>query len=164
MNNDIDTEFMRMAIRLSRRSVDEGGFPIGALVVFNNEVISEGVSNGKQLNDPTSHAETAAIREACKQFKTNRIKGATLYSSMEPCVMCYAAAYWAGISRIVYACSRKKIPGEYFEGSIDLHQLNEASRRKMEIVHREDLEEESALVLRLWRPIRQGTNPLGEKK
>ena len=62
-----DFEFLNVAIKKSQESVDQGGFPVGALVVINNEIIAEGVSNGKQLHDATGHSEVCAIGEASRK-------------------------------------------------------------------------------------------------
>ena len=64
-----DKRYLQMAVNLARRSMKEGGFPAGALVVKDNKIISEGISIGFKLHDPTSHAETSSIRKACKKLK-----------------------------------------------------------------------------------------------
>ncbi len=101
MSSDKDKKHLKRAIELARESVKQGGFPAGALVVKDGVIIAEGISIGNLLNDPTSHAETASIREACKELKTNDLEGAILYESLQCCVMCFSVANWAGISRIV---------------------------------------------------------------
>lgn len=86
-------DFVKHAIEISRESVRVGGYPAGAIVVHNREIVGRGLSNGKQLCDCTSHAEIAAIREASKKLNVRDLKDATLYTSLEPCVMCYAASF-----------------------------------------------------------------------
>jgi len=101
-----DIEYLKLAVEQARKSVKKGGFPAGAIVVKNGKIISKGVSVGFQIHDPTAHAETVAIRDACKKLKTADLSGATLYGSLECCNMCFFVSYWAGISRIVYACRK----------------------------------------------------------
>ena len=96
-----DKEYLKLAIKQAKSSVEQGGFPAGAVVVKDWKIISKGVSLGFKLNDPTSHGETASIRAACKKLSTVDLAGATLYASLQPCLMCFSVANWAGISRIV---------------------------------------------------------------
>lgn len=147
-----DKKYLQMAVRLARRSMDEGGFPAGALVVKDNKVISEGISIGFKLQDPTSHAETASIRKACQERETSDLKGAILYESLECCLMCFSVAYWAGISKIVYAC--RKTPAMvkrfYYEGSSDNAEINKKNNRKIELLFIPDFEKESLDIVREW--------------
>ena len=151
MENE-EFEYLKRAIELARESVKRGGFPAGALVVKDGKIVAEGISIGNILHDPTSHAETASIRDACKKLNTTNLHGATLYESLQSCIMCFSVAYWAGISRIVYAC--KKIPEMvskfYYEGSTDNENLNKENNRKIKLVHISDLEKDSLDVVRKW--------------
>jgi tRNA(Arg) A34 adenosine deaminase TadA len=70
----MNDNFLTLAIEKSRESVSAGGFPVGVVLVRGGEIIATGLSDGKQLNDPTSHAEIAAIREACQKLKTRNLK------------------------------------------------------------------------------------------
>ena len=106
--NSQQKKYIQLAIEPARQSVKGGGFPAGAVVVKDGKVISKVMSVGYKNNDPCGHAETTAIREVCKNLDTANLNGATLYASLECCVMCFSVAFWSGISRIVYAC--KKTP------------------------------------------------------
>lgn len=97
-----DNKFMQMAIDLSVENVANGGGPFGAVIVKDGEVIATGVNRVTANNDPTAHAEVSAIRAACQKVSDFQLKGCTIYTSCEPCPMCLAAIYWAGISRIFY--------------------------------------------------------------
>ncbi len=102
-----DEEFMRHAIALSRRGMDEGhGGPFGAVVVKDGQVLAEGWNQVTSTNDPTAHAEVVAIRRACAAVGDRHLRGAVLYTSCEPCPMCLSAAYWARLDRVVYANGR----------------------------------------------------------
>ncbi|AWB22849.1 nucleoside deaminase [Methylobacterium currus] len=104
-----DETFMARAIALSERTalVESAGGAFGAVIVRDGEIVGEGANRVVAENDPTWHAEMAAIRDACKKEGNFKLPGATLYTSAEPCPMCMAAAYWAGISRIFYASTNE---------------------------------------------------------
>lgn len=102
-----DKRFMRRAIELSEKTsmVDSAGGVFGTVIVRDGRIIGEGANRVVAENDPTWHGEIQAIREACKKAGSFKLTGATLYTSAEPCPMCAAAAYWAGIERIFYAAT-----------------------------------------------------------
>lgn len=146
----MDEKFLQKAIEKSKESVALGGFPVGVVVVMDGETISSGISNGKKLNDPTSHAEIDAIRAACQKMQTRDLKSVVLYSSLEPCLMCFAASTWTSIPKIVYACSRNKVSKQHYEGNHNLAPINEAARRPIELVHLQELENEALQVIENW--------------
>lgn len=98
--------FMRRAIELSRASMraDQGG-PFAAIVVKDGRIVGEGWNQVTSHNDPTSHAEIVAIRNACSTLGTFSLEGGTIYTTCEPCPMCLAAIYWARLDRVFYANS-----------------------------------------------------------
>lgn len=147
-----DKQYLQLAVKQAKKSVDLGGFPAGAIVVKNGIVISEGVSLGRKLNDPTSHAETSSIREACKNLETTDLAGATLYASLQPCLMCFSAAYWSGISRIVIGCRKTEemVKKDYYEGFIDVSEVNEKNNRKIELILLPDFERETLRQIKIW--------------
>lgn len=146
----MDKAFLFQAIELSRESVRDGGFPVGAILVRDNEVVGSGLSNGKKLKDATSHAEIEAIRSASNKIGKRDIKNSTIYSSLEPCLMCFSASYWAGVTKIVYACSKTKVSKQHYEGLHDLQAINEKNNRKIEIIHFDELENEALGVIEDW--------------
>ena len=150
--NPLDKKFVLLAIEQARKSVKEGGFPAGAVIVKDGKIVSNGISVGYKNNDPSGHAETAAIREACKNLKTSDLTGATLYESVECCVMCFSVAYWSGISRIVYACKKtpKMVSNGYYEGATNNQTLNKENNRKIELVYLPESENESLAVIKEW--------------
>ena len=93
---------MQQAIDLSIENVKNGGGPFGAVIVENGKIIATGVNRVTASNDPTAHAEVNAIRAACQQKANFKLTGCSIYTSCEPCPMCLAAIYWAGISHIYY--------------------------------------------------------------
>ena len=98
-------DFMARAIALSEQTalVDSAGGAFGCVIVQDGRIIAEGANRVVAENDPTWHAEMAAIRKACKAEGSFKLRDATLYTSAEPCPMCMAAVYWAGIKTVYYA-------------------------------------------------------------
>jgi tRNA(Arg) A34 adenosine deaminase TadA len=104
---DQDRDYMRQAVQLMRQAgvVDKTGGPFGAVVVRDGKVLAACGNSVMRDHDPSAHAEVNAIRMACRAVGSPNIPGAVLYSSCEPCPMCYSTAYWARISKIFYAAS-----------------------------------------------------------
>lgn len=152
MNTEQDKKFIKGAISLARESVKKGGFPAGALVIKDGVVIAQGLSLGEVLHDPTAHAETTAIREACKALKMTNLEGATLYESLQCCTMCFSVANWAGISRIVTGCrkTQEMVQKHYYEGVTNVQELNRLNNRKMELDYILDFEKESLDIIKEW--------------
>jgi guanine deaminase len=145
-----DKEFLIKAIEKAKESVAQGGFPAGAVIVKNGEIIGSGISVGNKLNDPTSHGEMSSIRDACKNLNTSDLSGAVLYASMQPCVMCLGASMWASLSKIVFACPQEKISEEYYGGHYKSSEINKDLSRPIEVVHMTDLEDESLNIVKEW--------------
>jgi tRNA(Arg) A34 adenosine deaminase TadA len=145
-----DKEFLLKAIEKAEESLKKGGFPAGAIIVKDGKIIGEGVSVGNLLNDPTSHGEMAAIRDACTNLSTVSLAGATLYASMESCLMCLGAGMWAGISRIVFACAKDKVSPEYYGGEYSTEEINKKMLRPIEVIQIPELEEASLILVRKW--------------
>lgn len=145
-----ELDYLRRAVDLARISFDEGGFPVGALIVQNGQVVAEGLSQGNLHDDPTHHAETSAIRSACASLKTRNLKDATLYSSLEPCIMCFSSCFWARIPRIVYACRKEFAHYQYYEGTVSLETLNKGWRSAKELILLTDFEANVAEMIREW--------------
>lgn len=101
-------KYMREAIRIAREKMEanEGG-PFGAVLVKENRIIARGWNRVTSTNDPTAHAEIVAIRSACQVLADFKLDGCVLYVNAEPCPMCLAAAYWAGLDKIYYAATRE---------------------------------------------------------
>ncbi|HWK40096.1 MAG TPA: nucleoside deaminase [Hyphomicrobium sp.] len=104
---DEDRSFMTMALEKMRQAgvVDKTGGPFGAVVVLNGEVLAVAGNSVMSDNDPSAHAEVNALRAACRKVGSPHLKGAIIYSSCEPCPMCFSTAYWARVAKIFYAAS-----------------------------------------------------------
>jgi len=106
MNGSSDDErFMRLAIEKACTGVDAGQSPFGACIVKDGTVISCAHNVVLATTDITAHAEVTAIRAACRALQTIELSGGTIYSTCEPCPMCFSACHWARLSRIVFGVS-----------------------------------------------------------
>jgi len=147
-----DLKYLKIAVQQAKKSVIMGGFPAGATIVKDGEILAKGVSIGFKLKDPTSHAETSSIRKACKKLQTINLQGATLYASLQPCLMCFCVAYWAGVSRIVYGCKKNKqmIKKGYYEGNSDIYTINRRNNHLIKIDYIGIFENEILNLIREW--------------
>lgn len=97
-----DEYWMRQALQLALRAQEEGKVPVGALLVLDNQVIGEGWNRPIGRHDPTAHAEIMALRQGGSVLQNYRLLNATLYVTLEPCVMCAGAMVHSRIRRLVY--------------------------------------------------------------
>lgn len=99
-------KFMRMAIKEAKKGIESHhGGPFGAVIVKDGKVVGKGHNQVLKNNDPTCHGEMMAIHKACKNLKTFDLSGCELYTTGEPCPMCYAAILWANIDKVYYGCT-----------------------------------------------------------
>jgi tRNA(adenine34) deaminase len=103
-----DEAFMRRALELARRAQAEGEVPVGAVVAMEEKILGEGWNRPIAASDPTAHAEIQAMRAAASALSNYRLTGATLYVTLEPCVMCAGAMFHARIGRVVFGASDPK--------------------------------------------------------
>lgn len=109
---------MTRAIQLAIEGVQSGrGGPFGAVIVKDGRIIGEGANEVTSTNDPTAHAEVLAIRRACEKLGVFELKDCELYTSCEPCPMCFGAIYWARISRIYFASTAEDAAKAGFDDS-----------------------------------------------
>ena len=106
-----DEQFMREALALAGQSAQAGEVPVGALVVINGAIAGSGSNSPIARTDPTAHAEILAIRQAAAQLGNYRLTGATLYCTLEPCVMCAGALVAARIERLVFGARDLRFGG-----------------------------------------------------
>ena len=103
-----DEYFMQQALRQAQIAFEEDEVPVGAIVVIGNKIISRGYNQVEKLNDPTAHAEIIALTSAFNFLGSKYLPDATLYVTVEPCVMCAGALYWSKIGRVVYGAYDEK--------------------------------------------------------
>jgi tRNA(adenine34) deaminase len=102
---------MREALRLARSGANSGEVPVGAVVAIAGETVGRGWNSPVARNDPTAHAEILALREAAARIGNYRLEGATLYSTLEPCVMCAGALVVARVARLVFGARDLRFGG-----------------------------------------------------
>lgn len=103
-----DEHFMKQALKEAQRAFDEGEVPVGAVVVVDGKIIARGYNMTEKLNDPTAHAEMIALTSAFSQIGAKYLPDATLYVTVEPCLMCAGAIYWSKVNRIVWGADDEK--------------------------------------------------------
>jgi tRNA(Arg) A34 adenosine deaminase TadA len=97
-----DADYMGKAIEKAKKGVKDGQSPFGACIVKKGRILAVEHNRVFELGDPTAHAEIVAIKAAAKKLKSIDLSGCTVYSTCEPCPMCFSACHWARISKIVY--------------------------------------------------------------
>jgi tRNA(adenine34) deaminase len=106
-----DEDFLREALELAREAERGGEVPVGAVVVLGGRVIGRGRNSPVTRSDPTAHAEILALREAAAATGNYRLEGATMYATLEPCVMCAGALVAARVSRLVFGARDLRFGG-----------------------------------------------------
>ena len=147
-----DAHFLRRTFEVARRSMSHGNHPFAAILVDADGKVLLEVENGYMpARDGTAHAERLLASQACTTLPAAILRGATMYSSAEPCAMCAGAIYWAGIGRLVYGLSERRLrelTGNHPENpTLDLpcRQVFASGQRSTEVVG-PLLEDEAAAV------------------
>ncbi|MCM2352847.1 MAG: nucleoside deaminase [Pseudobdellovibrio sp.] len=141
---------MKRAIELSKKNIEHGGGPFGAVIVKDGKIIGEGFNKVTANNDPTAHAEVEAIREACKNISNFDLNGAEIYTSCEPCPMCLSAIYWARLSKIYYANTKKDAAEIEFDDDFIYTEIPKPiSERKISMVQM--MRPEALEVFKAWQ-------------
>ncbi|MET3712574.1 tRNA(adenine34) deaminase [Sphingomonas trueperi] len=111
-----DEQWMRMAIEVARsKGSDPSTSPLGCVIVLEGKVLAAERNQTHELPDATAHAEMMAIRRACESTGELELRGATLYSTLQPCGMCTMASIWSKVGRVVYGAGRDDVHAMYFE-------------------------------------------------
>lgn len=124
-----------IAVRLAADNTDDGQLPCGAVVARQGTVLATGVNTTLRDNDPTAHAEVAAVRAACRALGTTSLAGAIVVSSCEPCPMCHIAAVSAAIGQLVFVAPAAMAAEYGFASSAAMT----AIRDRLEVARRADL-------------------------
>jgi tRNA(Arg) A34 adenosine deaminase TadA len=108
--SQLDQHFLRRSFDVARRAIAHGNHPFGAILVDQHRNVLIEAENGYMpAHDGTAHAERLLATQACTTLDADILRNATLYSSAEPCAMCAGAIYWAGIGRLVYGLSERRL-------------------------------------------------------
>jgi len=147
--------FMREALAQARAAADAGEVPIGAVAVYQSEIIARGQNRVLRDVDPTAHAEIVAMRAAAKILNNYRLTGCELYVTLEPCAMCAGAMIHARLARLIYAATDPKAGAA---GSV-LEVLNHPRLNHQMTVTPGVQAEESAALLREFFRQRRADSP-----
>ena len=146
----MDEKFMQLAIDKARLGGQKDQTPFGACIVKNNELICCGHNVVWATTDITAHAEVRAIREACNKLNTIDLSGCTIYSTCEPCPMCFSAIHWAKIDKIFFGAKISDAQGVNFnELTISNQQMKELGGSPVEIVG-DFMKKECQALFREW--------------
>lgn len=138
-----DESFMKEALKEAQKAFDQDEVPVGAVIVCNNRIIARAHNLTERLNDVTAHAEMQAITSAANYLGGKYLKNCTLYVTLEPCVMCAGAIFWAQIHKLIYAATDEKRGYTKVEDKI-LHPATSVQYGLMQI-------ESSALIKAFFR-------------
>ncbi len=147
-----DEYFMQMALEEAKKAYMEGEVPIGCVIVYNDEVIGSGYNMRAKLACTTAHAEMIAIKKACSNMKDWRLEKCTIYSTVEPCIMCSGAILQARIERLVYGTNNKKFGTA---GSITNIFEIDGFNHKVEVTQNVLKDECSAIMKNFFKNIRK---------
>lgn len=153
MNDDV--RFMRIAIEKAREGMENGQTPFGAVIVREGEVIASVHNVVWRTTDITAHAEVNAIRHACRALGSIDLSGCTIYSSCEPCPMCFSACHWAKLDRIVFGARIEDAErGGFSELTISNEKMKEMGGSPIEIVA-DFMRDENRAVFDEWCNLQQ---------
>lgn len=143
-------KFMTLAIELAQQNVkNEKGGPFGAVVVKNGEIVAASANTVTVTNDPTAHAEVAAIRLACEKLNTYSLEGCEIYASCEPCPMCLGAIYWARIDKLYYGATKVDAANIGFDDAFIYQELDlKPENRKLKTSHL--MHTEALIPFKMW--------------
>ena len=123
-------DLIKRTIDLARANVEDGGRPFACIISRGGEIVAEAVNLVAQTHDPTAHAEILAIRAAAAKLGTEHFTGCEFTILAHPCPMCLASAYWARISRIVYANTRDDAAAIGFDDAFLYEEMPKAPRER----------------------------------
>src|SRR5436190_8079930 len=152
-----DADYMKLALDACRRGVEAGQSPFGACIVHEGKVLAASHNKVWLTTDPSAHGEVQTIREACKAAGTIFLAGATIYSTTEPCPMCFSAIHWSRITRIYYGTSIADVQALGFnELTISNKQMKQLGNSRVEI-NPGFMREECLGLLDSWRQLSNRT-------
>jgi tRNA(Arg) A34 adenosine deaminase TadA len=152
-----DQHFLHRSFEVARRALTHGNHPFGAILVDSDDNVLIETENGYMPDrDGTGHAERLLATKACTTLPADILKHATLYSSAEPCAMCAGAIYWAGIGRLVYGLSEKRlraVTGDHPENptlNLPCREVFKSGQRPTEVIGPMLEDEAEALHAGVW--------------
>ena len=149
-----DEKYMRLAIEQARIAFEEDEIPIGAVIVINDKVVAKAHNQTETLNDVTAHAEIIALTSAENYLGAKYLQDATIYVTVEPCVMCTGAIFWSKIKRLVIGTSDEKFGYYKFEKILNKENLS-LQHPKLELTRGILQDECSSLMKEFFREKRK---------
>lgn len=149
-----DEYFMNIALQQAQRAFSVDEVPIGSIIVFGEQIISSEHNSVERLTDATAHAELLAITSANEKLGSKYLSGATIYVTVEPCVMCLGAIMWSRISRLVYGCNESKHGFVRYERVLNERQMS-LFHTKLEITSNILSEQSEGLMKTFFQKKRQ---------
>ena len=152
----VDVErFMREAIRVAYMGIEKGQSPFGAVVVDRKtgEIVARAYNTVVKDNDPTAHAEVNAIRKAARKLKTYNLKGHVIFSTCEPCPMCFSAIHWANLDEVYFGATIEDAERCGFR-EIKLHnrEIKRLGGRRVRVrIHDGVLRDECVKMMNAWK-------------
>lgn len=149
--DDADIYFMKYVLKIAQGAYDNGEVPIGAIVVVGGNIVGEGENRKETLQDTVAHAEILAIQNASKTLGSWRLNNATLYTNVEPCIMCCGAILHSRVNRVVFCAAEPKFGGVVSQANLlDIPTLN----HQVEYQYGLMAEQSQQLIRRFFREIR----------
>ena len=147
---DKDEYFMERAIEMARKGMNaNAGGPFGCVIVKDDTIIAEEHNRVTSTNDPTAHAEIVAIRKACDKLGSFQLDDCIVYTSCEPCPMCFGAIYWARPKMVFFACTKKDAAKVDFDDQFIYDELEkDIEDRNIKFVRM--MRKEAVSVFREW--------------
>ena len=147
---DKDEYFMERAIEMARKGMNaNAGGPFGCVIVKDDTIIAEEHNRVTSTNDPTAHAEIVAIRKACDKLGSFQLDDCIVYTSCEPCPMCFGAIYWARPKMVFFACTKKDAANVDFDDQFIYDELEkDIEDRNIKFVRL--MRKEAVSVFREW--------------
>lgn len=141
---------MREAIKLANDNIKKGGGPFAAIIIKDGQIIAHGTNQVTNNNDPTAHAEVEAIRNAAKKLNSFDLTECEIYTTCEPCPMCFGAIYWAKISKVYYGNTKEDAANIGFDDHFIYEELDlPKEKRKLKMV--ELLRDETIQTFEAWK-------------
>lgn len=143
-----DEKFIKQALELQKESHKNGAFPAGALITKNNTIISKATAT--KFPNIHLHPESKAIDSAMEKIQ-KQLNDCTLYTSIQPCLMCMSRAYWAGIRRIIFAIKKETVPHELcYESKLDHCEVLKKFNVTIDMIHYEKFQKQALEVVTRW--------------
>lgn len=147
-----DNDLIFQVIEGAKFALQNDRFPAFSIIANEyGEIISQSQNRTISEVDPTAHSEICAIREASIKSRTRDLSGLTLYTALEPCLMCLSACHFAGIKKVIYILGKEEISKKEFEGNFNNKEITMRFSNFIEIIQHVEFEEKMKTMMEIWR-------------